>query len=761
MRILKLLFVTISVCFYTICFAQKKLPVDYVDPFIGTSNSRWMLFPGATMPNGMVKLSPDNQGNVWQGGYEYSVGSIHGFTHIHGWTMAGLLTMPTNGDLALKPGAPDEPFKGANAGYHSRFRHDQEHASPGYYSVYLLDSHIKAELTATERTGVQRYTLPADSTNRIMIQLNTLSEYSLELKDAVITRISNTEMQGYAKSSTAGFNDYTLYFVMQFSKPFTDFHGYINQKEIADTKQVKGTKDVGAYVTYPTSKPEQVIIKTGISFVNVDQARINLDTELKDFNWDFDRLVKSNRTTWNNVLKTITVEGNSETDKKKFYTNLYRCYTAKMIMSDVNGKYTDACENTQQLPSYRRAMIGGDAYWNSFWNLNLLWTLTAPKTVENLVGTQLEMYEKTGWLSKGPTGIEYSGIMEGSHEMALMTSAYLKGIIKNDAETAYTAMKKNVTVEPANTCGGYPGNPQISAYAKYGYVSTEKGATSKTLDYAYDDWCVAQMAKLLNKTDDYNFFLKRSDSWKNVFDPVSKYVMPKKDDGTFIKNFDLFSVQHFVEGNSWQYSFYVPHDIPGLVKYVDKTTFVNRLETGFKKSEPHQFAAHALDRTWGQSAEYYINHGNEVNMQAAYLFNYTDKTYLTQYYTRRILDVFYDASPYGGWNGDEDEGQMGAWFVTGAMGLFEMNGGTSPDLRIDLTSPLFNYIKIDLNPNYYKGKSFIIKAYNNSAKNIYIQSSKLNGKILKDNFISFKDLVAGGMLELVMGAVPVNKKTDK
>jgi predicted alpha-1,2-mannosidase len=744
-------------CAYICTYAQKKQPIDYVDPFIGTSNSRWMLFPGATMPNGMVKLSPDNQGDVWQGGYEYSVGSIHGFTHIHGWTMAGLLTMPTNGDLALKPGRPDDPFKGANAGYHSRFSHEEEHASPGYYSIYLIDSRIKAELTATERTGVQRYSLPADSTNRVMVQLNMPSEYGLDLKNAVITKNSNTEIQGFAKSSAAGFNDYTLYFVMQFSRPFTEFHGYVNQQDKGDGKEIKGSKEVGAYLTYPTAKAQQLIIRTGISFVNIDQARLNLETELRGYNWDFDKLVKDNRAKWSKVLNTITVEGNSETDKKKFYTNLYRCFTGKMIMSDANGKYTDACENVQQLPSSRRAMIGGDAFWNTFWNLNLLWTLTSPKVVEDLVGTQLEMHEKTGWLSKGPTGIEYSGIMEGSHEMALITSAYLKGIIKKDGDIAYNAMKKNVTVEPSNTCGGYPGNPKIADYAKYGYVSTEKGATSKTLDYAFDDWCVAQMAKFNNKPDDYNFFLNRSSNWKNVFNPDNKYVVPKKDDGTFIKNFDMFSVEHFVEGNSWQYSFYVPHDIPGLVKYVNKSTFLNRLEIGFKKSEKHQFAAHALDRTWGQSAEYYINHGNEVNMQAAYLFNYTDKPYLTQYYTRKILNTFYDASPYVGWNGDEDEGQMGAWFVLSSIGLFEMNGGTSPDLRIDLTSPIFNSVKINLNTEFYKGKLFTIQTFNNSAKNIYIQSAKLNGKLIHANFISFKDIVAGGKLELVMGAMPAVK----
>lgn len=220
--------------------------------------------------------------------------------------------------------------------------------------------------------------------------------------------------------------------------------------------------------------------------------------------------------------------------------------------------------------------------------------------------------------------------------------------------------------------------------------------------------------------------------------------------GVFEPNFDMFSVNHFVEGNSWQYSLYVPHDIPNLVNFTGKDVMLTRLKTGFEKSEKHKFAAHALDRTWGQTAEYYINQGNEINMQAAYLFNYLGQPKLTQYYTRKILNTFYDASPYGGWNGDEDEGQMGAWFVMGSLGLFEMNGGTSADLRLDITGPLFNEVIIHLDPKYYPGKQFRIKAYNNSAKNIYIQSAKLNGMLLKENAISFKDVVKGGTLELLM-----------
>jgi predicted alpha-1,2-mannosidase len=352
-------------------------------------------------------------------------------------------------------------------------------------------------------------------------------------------------------------------------------------------------------------------------------------------------------------------EGGTEQDKIKFYTNFYRCFTAKMIMSDVNGKYLDACENLQQLTGGRKAMIGGDAYWNSFWNLNLLWSLSSPDIVQQMVYTQLEMYEKTGWTSKGAAGIEYSGIMEGSHEMALMTSAYLKGIVKKDADIAYAAMRKNMEVEPGSVCGGNPGNPQISTYARMGCVPIEYGVTSKTLDYAYDDWCLAQIARFLNKQSDFDFFKKRSGNWRNVFNPANRYVTPKKGDGTYVADFDRFSVNHFVEGNAWQYSFYVPHDIPGVITAMGKDTFITRLTEGFKKSVFHKFAAHALDRTQGQSAEYYINHGNEVNMQAAYLFNYANRPDLTQYYTRKILNTFYDASPYVGWNGDEDEGRWG------------------------------------------------------------------------------------------------------
>jgi predicted alpha-1,2-mannosidase len=376
--------------------------------------------------------------------------------------------------------------------------------------------------------------------------------------------------------------------------------------------------------------------------------------------------------------------------------------------------------------------------------------------MENWVGTQLEMFEHTGWTCKGPAGIEYSGIMEGSHEIALMVSAFQKNIIKDreTAEKIYTAIKFMMMNEGEKVHGGWAGNPQLREYMKFGYVPHEYGKTNKTLDYAFDDYCVAQMAKALGKQEDYNYFIKRSENYKNVFNPNLKFVVPKDSTGNWMANYDEFSNYSFVEGNGWQYSFYVPHAIDEVVELMGKELFNNRMDEGFKKSEQYKFAAHALDRTTGERAEFYINQGNEINMQAAFLFNYSGKPWLTQKWSRAILDTYYGATPYFGWEGDEDEGQMGAWFVMSSMGLFEMRGGTEQRPELELTSPLFDKITIKLDQAYFSGKEFVIVAHNNSKENKYIQSIKLNGKRLKSPRIYFDQIVAGGKLEFEMGPEP-------
>lgn len=752
----KIIFSAITLISSIYGMADKE-PVDYVDVFIGTSNSRWMLGPYAQLPFGMVQLGPDNQGNVWMGGYEYAINSVSGFSHIHAWTMGGLMLMPTTADLALENPSVDSPYKGANAGYHSRILKETEKASPGYYSVFLYDHEVKAELSATTRCGIHRYTFPERKESRILIDLlfPTEWDYGFSIKDACITKVSTTEVEGYADCISgpwSSFNDYKLHFVVHFSKPFQQLNGWNEGRQKEDIHSIRGKNDIGVYALYSTDENETITVSTGLSLVSIEQARLNMETELGALHYDFDKVVANARTIWNELLGKIRVEGNNEQDKIKFYTNLYRSYAGKQTWNDVDGKYIDACENVQQLD--KGNVYGGDAFWNTYWNLNGLWSILSPRIIDDWVTTQLEMFRHTGWTSKGPAGIEYSGIMEGSHETALMVSAYQKGIRK-DGEAIYEAILKNVT-EPGihHPCNGYTGNPLLNIYEKYGYMPREWGVVSKTLDYAYDDWCVAQLAKALGKKKDAKRLSARSMSYKNAFHPEKKFVIQRDSLGNWDPEFDVFSNKGFVEGNSWQYSWYVPHDVEGLVKFIGKDLFNNRLEEGFNKSEKHRFAAHVFDRTMGQSAEFYINHGNEVNMCTPYLFNYSGKPWLAQKWSRAILDSFYGASPFHGWEGDEDEGQMAGWFVMASMGLFEMNGGVSADPFFDLASPLFEKIIIQLDKNYYTGDTFIIEARNNSPENIYIQRAELNGKTLQQPRIPFAAITAGGRLILEMGEKP-------
>jgi predicted alpha-1,2-mannosidase len=740
-------------------FALDKKPIDYVDCFIGTSNSRWMLGPSATLPFGMVQLGPDNQGDKWMGGYEYAINSVSGFSHLHAWTMGGLMMMPTTADLALSNAGPDSPYKGANAGFQSRILKETEHARPGYYTVELYDHKVKVELTATTHCGFQKYTFPKCKESRVLIKLQFPTEwdYGFKVLDAQIKQVDSSRLEGFAdcrSGSWSSWNNYKLHFVIKFSRAFKQLHGIRDGEQVPDIKSIEGKGDIGAYAVFNTRANEVIMVQSALSLVDMDGARRNLETEMKPFNWDFDKCVENAATIWNNLLGKIKVEGGSEENKVKFYTNLYRSYSGKQTWSDVDGRYRDACENIQKIDS-TKAMYGGDAFWNSYWNLNGLWSIITPEIIDNWVTTQLEMFQHTGWTSKGPTGLEYSDIMEGSHELALMVAAYQKGIRK-DGEAIYTAAHKMVTTEGTiHPCGGGVGQHKLSYYTKYGYMPSEVGVVSKTLDYAYDDFCVGQLAETLNKKKDANYLLTRSQNYKNVFNPEYHYIVQRDSTGKWDAHFDKFSNNGFIEGNSWQYSWYVPHDTKGMIEAIGGEKIASeRLEAGFEKSRDANFAAYAFDRTMGQSAEYYVNQGNEINMSASFIFNYLHKPWLCQKYSREILDIYYGSTPYHGWEGDEDEGQMGAWFAMSAIGLFEMNGGVTPNSKLEITSPLFNKITIQLNSKYYPGSTFVIEAVNNSDKNRYIQSATLNGQPLKEARIPFKTLVSGGTLVLVMGNTP-------
>jgi predicted alpha-1,2-mannosidase len=736
-----------------------KRPVDYVDPMIGTADSRWMLFPGATMPSGMVNLSPDNQNQGWKAGYEYTIENIAGFSHIHSWVMGGLLTMPTTGKLQTSPGDEKDP----DSGYRSRFSHNTEEASPGYYAVTLDDYQIRAEMTATKRTGFQRYTFPQSDNSRILFDLTIPTEYGYRQYDTKIEKLSDREIVGHSTQMGQGINcrlqnDYTIYFVVKLSKPFKTIGAWErNWGETEDTRLPKnqeiyyGNGDFGAYVEFSTQEGEVVLMKTGISLVSVEQARLNLEKESEEpFGWDFDACKAHGEEVWNNLLSRLMVEG-SEADKRKFYTNMYRSYTARADYTDVNGMYRDMNEKVQIMNDTNNGVYGCDALWTSFWNLNQLWNLATPDLSNKWVNSMLEIYDRGGWLPKGPTGVEYSGIMVASHSIPFIVAAYQHGIRNFDTEKAFRAMYKQQTVPGQNhEGGGFVGNRQLEPYLKYGYVPVEAGwrwseaATSNTLEYAYDDWCVAQMAKMLDRKSDFNYFMNRGQYYRNMFDPETKFMRPRYIDGSWMENFDeLNRSTWFCEATSWQYTWFVPHDLYGLMDLLGEDLFNERLEKGMIESRKKKFYHF-----------YLVNVGNQPNMQAAWLFNYSGKPWLTQKYSRLMVQEYFGDNPYNGWPGDEDQGQMGSWFVMNAMGLFQMDGGCRENPIYEIGSPLFDHIEIALDPKYYPGGTFVIETRNNSPENYYIQKAFLNGKELKQCWIYAHELQAGGKLVLEMGPEP-------
>jgi len=757
------LVITFTTGFLKVLNAQN--PVDYVNPKIGTAikAKRWMLFPGATTPFGMVALSPDNLDRTswYKGGFDPHLNNIMGFSHIHAWTMAGLLTMPTVGELKVKPGPMEDP----DSGYRSRFSNDV--ASAGYYAVTLDDYKVRAEFTATTRTGFHRYTFPKTDQARILFDLKFPSEYHFDLVSADIKKISDTEIIGYSrmveKYYTGPWQDYILHFVIQFDKPFKSFGFWRNNEIFTHVDQLDAIldADIGTFVNFTTREGEIIMVKIGFSLVSIDQARLNLETETSGFGWNFDAARASASTTWNDLLKKVQIEGGTEADKTKFYTALYRSYCARATLSDVNGKYRDMCEQVVELKDPDSPVYGCDAFWNTFWNLNLVWSLVTPDIANKWVNSLLEYYDRGGWLPKGSAGMEYTGIMVAEHEIALIVGAYQKGIRNFDVDKAYQAMRKMVMEQGvAHGCGGFAGNENLKVYMELGYVPYEEGPVSNTLEYAYDDWCVAQMAKALGKTVDYEYFMKRSQNYRNVFDPSTGFTRPKSHTGEWRKDFDPMSrgtrqtsesatwntsYTDFVEGNAWQYTFFVPHDVPGLINLIGRDQFNNRLKEGFENAKQRKFSSR------------YVHHGNQPNMQAAYLFNWSGMPWETQKWAREIMDVFYGSTPEDGYQGDEDEGQMSAWFVMSALGLFQMDGGASAEPIYEIGSPLFEKAVIQLDNTYYKGSAFTIEARNNSKENRYIQSAVLNGKKLTKPWFYHSELVGGGSLVLQMGPKP-NKK---
>lgn len=741
-------------------------PTELVNPFIDTHRSRWFYFSSASRPFGMVNLSPDTHTKgSWKSGYLYDTLSIRCFSHIHAWQMSGIPVMPTVGE-----------FKGhlGMDSYRSSFSHDTEIAKPGYHKVVLDDYNITAELTSTTRVGFHKYQFPKDSTGYVIFDTGAFLAHS-KIDSSEVVKISDREIAGFSLIGKTGRRPKAtyVYFVAKFDQPISEFGGWSGGELLSGEIDRVSDRDAGAFVKFGKQGDKPLLMKVAISYTSVDQARLNMDRELA--HWDFEQVKRESNETWNSWLSKIEIKGGTESQQIKFYTDLWHSLLGRRIVSDVDGKY---CDMTGDSPVIRQVELDKsgkpkhrqfsfDALWGSHWTLNVLWSMVYPEVMDEFCCSMVEMYKHGGLIPRGPSGGNYTYVMIGDPATSFFATAYNKGICSYDVNLAYEGLRKSAFVGGIRDRAGYEhrDNPQgggMSYYVDRGYVPEHiegpgghKDGASMTMEYAYQDWCLGQLAKSLGKSSDYELFNSRSKNYKNLWNPETKLIHPKMKDGSWIENFepigDGFNMLGFCESNSAIYTNYVPHDIDGLMDlFGGRDNYTEFIDSSFHKSVDNHFIT-----DHGKHAQSWVDYENQPSCQMAHLFNYSGAPWLSQKWVREVKEItFGDISPYGGYNGDEDQGQMGALGVLMGMGLFQMDGGCSIDSYYDITSPLFEEIKISLNRDYYSGESFTIKTKNSSEESIYIQSAELNSREWNSFRFSHSDFVKGGTLEIELGESP-------
>lgn len=741
-------------------------PIDYVNPHIDTHQSRWFFFASAARPFGMVGLSPNTQvKGSWKSGYLYDSLQVRNFSHIHGWQLSGIPVMPTVGE-----------FKGhlGMEAYKSSFSHDDEIVKPGYHRIFLKDYGIQAELTSTSRVGFHKYIYPKDSTKYVIFDIGAELGHS-KMDSAHVKKISDYEIAGYSlMSRTIRRSKPTyVYFVARFDQAITNFGTWENGKLSKEKIDELTGENIGAFVEFGKDQSNQLQMKVAISYTNIEQARLNMDTELD--HWNFEDVVRESQEEWNNYLSRIKIKGGTEKQHVKFYTDLWHSLLGRKIVSDVDGKYADMTGDEKiirqielddkGLPKHQQYNF--DAWWGSHWTLNVLWSMVYPEVMNDFCASMVEMYRYGGLIPRGPSGGNYTYVMIGDPAVSFFATAYNKGIRNYDVEKAYEGLYKNAFEGGIRDRAGYEhrNNPQgggMNFYIERGYVpegiegpGMHRDGASMTLEYAYQDWCLGQIALGLGKTSDADFFTKRSKNYKNLWNPETKFIHPKNMDGSWIDDFEPigkgFNMLGFCESNSAIYTNYVPHDVNGLMElFGGKEKYTEFLNRSFEKSTANNFIT-----GHGKHAESWVDYENQPGTQMAHLFNHTGSPWLSQKWVRTVKETtFGDISPYGGYNGDEDQGQMGALGVLMAIGLFQMDGGASVKSSYEITTPLFDEIKIELNSDYYSGDQFVITTENNSEENFYIQQAKLNGKDWTKFNFSHDLFSKGGELKLKLGKNP-------
>ncbi|WP_299666712.1 GH92 family glycosyl hydrolase [uncultured Polaribacter sp.] len=706
----------------------------YVDPFIGTGG-HGHTYPGATVPFGMLQVSPVNGMNGWDwcSGYHYSDSIITGFSHLSLsgtgiGDLADILCMPINKevDITLTPKSRD------SLAYTSSYSHDNESASPGYYQVYLDDHNVNVELTTKLRTVYHKYTFKKNETQSVVIDLG----FGINWDKAVETFISvddDHSISGYRFSKGWARNQ-KVFFTAKFSKPIVK-HNLVSDGKIIEGNISKGIK-TATQLFFKNNENSILEAKVALSSVSIENAKDNLEKG----NFTFEEVKKEANSIWNEALSKIEVDTATDSLKTIFYTALYHSQLAPVTFSDKNGQFRK--ENDSIITAKNYTAYSTLSLWDTFRAEHPLLTLVAPEKVSDMVRTMLEYYQPKKILPVWSLYGNETNTMTGYHSIPVIVEAYLKGIKGFDAEEAYKAMKTTMMQDERG----------LDHYKKYGFIPYHllDESVTITLEYAYDDWCVAQMAKALGKENDYEFFLHRSKAYQFLFDKKTGFMRGKSQDATsWNEPFDPKYSNHrehtdYTEGNAWQHSWFVPHAVKDLAKlHGSNEIFTNRLEQLFTESSEITGTNASADIS-GLIGQY--AHGNEPSHHIAYLFNHANKPWRTQYWARHILDTQYNTTP-NGLSGNEDCGQMSAWYVFSAIGFYPMNPAST---NYEIGSPIFEKSTIKISKNV----SFVIEAENVSSDNKYIQSASLNGLPFHQTTIAQKTIVEGGKLHFVMGNLP-------
>ena len=700
--------------------AQRDL-TRYVNPFVGTGG-HGHTFPGAIVPFGMVQLSPDTRLTGWDGcsGYHYSDSKIYGFSHTH---LSGT-GISDYGDILLMPEVGDgfiqEWLRGP---YSAAFNHRDETASPGYYSV-RLDDGILVELTATARVAMHRYTFPR--TDKAMVLLDLA--HRDKVIDAGFRITGKTTFVGWRRSR-AWAKDQIVYFAGEFSTPF-DIYGSVGGEVRLDQDETGG-RNLRRFFSFDTRVGAPIMVKVAISAVDIEGAQKNLKAELD--HWDFDLVRTEAQAAWNRELNKIAVAGGTDAQLTNFYTALYHAMTAPNLFMDVDGRYRGRDFKTHTALGFSNYTVF--SLWDTFRAAHPLYTIIDQKRTRDFINTFLVQYEQGGRLPVWELAANETDTMIGYHAVSVIADAAAKGIEGFDLRQAFTAMKHSAELR----------HHGLGPYIDNGFISMEEDreSVSKVLEYAYDDWCIAQVARLLGETEDYERYTARAQSYRNVFDRRSGFMRPRSN-GNWLEPFDPREVTFaFTEANSWQYTFFVPHDVSGLIELMGgRRRFAGKLDQLFA-ADTQTTGRNQMDIT-GLIGQY--AHGNEPSHHMAYLYNYVGQPWKTQSRVRQVMDQFYKPTPEG-LIGNEDCGQMSAWYVLSAAGFYPVTPGSKV---YAIGSPLFPEVRFNLE----NGKSFVIRAIDTSPANVYIQSATLNGKPYRKSFFSHDDLMAGGELVFRMGPHP-------